>query len=199
MNVFISTCPVPYHKALAQQRQLHASALATGEPSVWLLEHSPTISLGKHANPSHVTAPAEFLAQQGIEVVQSDRGGNVTVHMPGQLVAYYFFPLKALGVKAFVAKVEASVTMLLARFDVQAVLNPGCPGVWADGAKIASVGLRISQQVSSHGMALNICNALDVFQAVIPCGMKDCRVIRLNDLIAVPIKSVDEVYATYIE
>jgi lipoyl(octanoyl) transferase len=156
-----------------------------------LLEHTPVITLGRNAKSSNVLASAELLARRGVEVFECDRGGDVTFHGPGQLVAYPIFDLrgfpaenasrKTLGVIDYVRRLEEVLVRTCADFGIPAKRIPGLTGVWtaesqaqpsntAD-AKIAALGVHISRGVTSHGLALNVNTDLSFFNLIVPCGI----------------------------
>lgn len=133
---------------------------------LWLLEHDPVYTQGLAGKPEHILAPGD------IPVVQTDRGGQVTYHGPGQLVAYPLLDLDrlGLGVRTLVATLEASVIDLLAEHRIAGARKTGAPGVYVDGAKIASIGLKIRRGRSFHGLAFNIDMDLEPFTRINPCG-----------------------------
>jgi lipoyl(octanoyl) transferase len=146
---------------------------------LWLLEHPPVFTLGQAGRPEHLLAPGD------IPVVQTDRGGQVTYHGPGQLVAYLMLdlPRARIGVKALVHRLEQAVIDLLAGYRIEAAARADAPGVYVDGAKIASVGLRVRHGRSYHGIAVNLDLDLEPFQRINPCGHAGLAVTRLADLI----------------
>jgi len=146
---------------------------------LWLLEHPPVFTLGQAGRPEHLLAPGD------IPVVQTDRGGQVTYHGPGQLIAYLLLalPRAHIGIKALVHLLEQSVIDLLADYDIVAVARTDAPGVYVEGAKIASVGLRVRRGCSYHGIALNLDLDLEPFQRINPCGYAGLAVTRLADLV----------------
>ncbi len=146
---------------------------------LWLLEHPPVFTLGQAGRPEHLLAPG------AIPVVQTDRGGQVTYHGPGQLVAYLLLdlPRARIGVKTLVHLLEQAVIDLLAGYDIAAAARADAPGVYVDGAKIASVGLRVRHGRSYHGIALNLDLDLEPFQRINPCGHAGLAVTRLADLV----------------
>jgi lipoyl(octanoyl) transferase len=150
----------------------------TGD-ELWLLEHPPVFTLGQAARPEHVLDAGD------IPVVQTDRGGQVTYHGPGQLVAYLLLDLRraGIGVKRLVNLLEQAVVDLLAERGVAAAARPDAPGVYVDGAKIASVGLRVRHGCSYHGIALNVDADLEPFRRINPCGYAGLAVARLCDLV----------------
>lgn len=145
---------------------------------IWLLEHPPVYTLGLNGKTEHVLAAGE------IPLIPSDRGGQVTYHGPGQLVAYLLFDLKrlGLGVRAIVSLIERSVIAQLAEYGIAATNRPDAPGVYVKGAKIAALGLRIKQGCSYHGLSFNIDMDLAPFGRINPCGYPDMAVTQLADL-----------------
>jgi lipoyl(octanoyl) transferase len=145
---------------------------------VWLLEHPPVFTLGMAADPSHVLAPGD------IPVIQIDRGGQVTYHGPGQLVAYPLVDVKRLGisVRGLVTALENAVIDYVADFSVTAIGRRDAPGVYVDGRKLAAIGLRIRRHSSYHGLALNVDMDLEPFSRINPCGMAGLEVTQLKDL-----------------
>jgi lipoyl(octanoyl) transferase len=148
-----------------------------------LLEHTPVITLGRNAKAANVIASQEVLAQRGVEFFESDRGGDVTFHGPGQLVGYPIFDLrgfgssdskrKSLGVVEYVRKLEEVLIRTCADFHIASGRVAGLTGVWTvrPEAKIAAIGVHISRGVTSHGFALNVNTDLDYFNLIIPCGI----------------------------
>lgn len=149
----------------------------------WLLEHEPVLTLGQAGKQQHI------LAAGNIPVVHTDRGGQVTYHGPGQLVMYWLVDLKrrGLGVRAFVGLMEQAVIALLADYGIAASLRDGAPGVYVDGAKIASLGLRVRKGCSYHGLALNIDTDLAAFATINPCGYQGLQMVNLNHLLKEPL------------
>ncbi len=146
---------------------------------LWLLQHSPVFTQGLAGKPEHV------LASGDIPIVQTDRGGQVTYHGPGQLVAYPLFDLRRqkLGVKQFVHILEDSVIQLLADYDITAATRPDAPGVYVDGAKICSIGLKIRRGCSYHGIAFNVSMDLEPFSRINPCGFKNLIMTQIKDFV----------------
>ncbi len=145
---------------------------------IWFTEHPPVFTLGLNASREHLLAPGD------IPVVQIDRGGQVTYHGPGQLMIYPLIDLKraGLGVRDLVTALEQSVIDLCAGYGIEAAACPDAPGVYVDGAKVASVGLRIRRGASYHGMALNIDVDLEPFRRINPCGFENLEVTDLKSL-----------------
>lgn len=170
---------IDYHEALALQQRLLAER-ATGriDDQLLLLEHPPVLTLGRQADPAHVRADPATLAARGIEVVRVERGGEVTYHGPGQLVAYPILALarRGLMIRPFVRALEAALAETCAAHGVDATRRDGHPGCWcgADGPdprKIGALGLRVERGVSWHGIALNVTVDLADFDLIDPCGM----------------------------
>ena len=155
---------------------------ASTPDEIWYTEHPPVFTLGMNASRDHVIAPGD------IPVVQVDRGGQVTYHGPGQLMIYPLIDLKRakLGVRDLVTALEQCVVDLVAEFTIAAASRKDAPGVYVDGSKIASVGLRVRRGASFHGMALNIDVDLEPFSRINPCGFSDLQVTDLKTLGIVP-------------
>jgi lipoyl(octanoyl) transferase len=150
----------------------------TTPDEVWFLEHPPVFTLGMNAKREHLLAPGE------IPVVQIDRGGQVTYHGPGQLVVYPLIDMRRakLGVRDLVTGLERAVVDFAASFGVTAECRRNAPGVYVGGRKIASVGIRIRRGASYHGLAINVCNDLEPFQRINPCGYAGLEMTRTADL-----------------
>jgi lipoyl(octanoyl) transferase len=145
---------------------------------IWLTEHPPVFTLGLNASREHLLSPGD------IPVVQIDRGGQVTYHGPGQLMIYPLIDLKrsGLGVRQLVTALEQSVVDLLRERGVQACARADAPGVYVDGSKVASIGLRVRRGASYHGMALNVDLDLEPFSRINPCGVRGLAVTDLARL-----------------
>jgi lipoyl(octanoyl) transferase len=146
---------------------------------IWLLEHPPVFTLGLNAKREHLLAPGD------IPVIQIDRGGQVTYHGPGQLLVYPLIDLKrrGLGVRQLVSALENAVVSYAAEVGVLARASRAAPGVYVDGAKLASVGLRVRRGSSYHGLALNVTVDLEPFRRINVCGYPGLGVTRLADLV----------------
>ena len=152
-----------------------------------LLQHPPVFTFGKRIRPEHLlVAPAELLAR-GASVIETDRGGDVTFHGPGQLVGYPVLNLRrrGLGPGEYVRRLEALLILTLSEFGLPGERVPGRPGVWVAGDKIASIGVRVQQGVTTHGFALNVETDLSWFDAIIPCGIAGTRVTSMRNLLGV--------------
>ena len=172
---------VDYVPTWQAMQQFTAARDETTPDELWLLEHPPVYTQGQAGKPEHVLAPGD------IPVVQIDRGGQVTYHGPGQLVAYLLFDLKRskIGVRDFVRRIEQSVIDVLAGYGIEAYGKVDAPGVYVSRAggeaKIASLGLRIRNGCSYHGLALNVNMDLEPFSRINPCGYAGLQVAQIAD------------------
>ncbi len=164
---------VDFDAAWDLQRRLAAS-VTPRRGYLLLLEHPPVFTLGRNADARNVLDP------RGIPVRRIDRGGDVTYHGPGQLVGYPIFDVRGMGVRRFVESLEGALVDLLAGFGVGAWRREGSVGVWASRGKIASLGVRVSRGISSHGFALNVSNDLEPFRRINPCGQAGCAMTSLS-------------------
>jgi len=175
---------IPYRDAWAIQEQAHADVLAGAEPRVLILQHPPVITFGRRGPTQHLLTPEPRLRELGVELVESDRGGDVTFHGPGQLVAYPILRLAdyQLSPSSYVHTLERILIQTLADLGVPAHTDPAAVGVWvnhaplansqlATAAKIAAIGVRIRRGVSLHGLALNVSTDLRFFDLITPCGL----------------------------
>jgi lipoyl(octanoyl) transferase len=155
---------------------------------LWLVEHRPVFTQGQAGRAEHVLAPGD------IPVIQVDRGGQVTYHGPGQIVAYPLIDISRLqmGVRALVKGIEQAVIDVLKSYDVDAQLVADAPGVYVEGVKIASLGLRIRRGKSFHGLAFNVDMDLEPFQRINPCGYKGLQVTNLSAFTSVTMAEVED-------
>ncbi|WP_299230771.1 lipoyl(octanoyl) transferase LipB [uncultured Halomonas sp.] len=174
----------PYEPVWCSMRELTDQRDAATPDQFWLVEHDPVFTQGKAGKPEHLLLPGD------IPVVQTDRGGQVTYHGPGQVVLYPLIDVRraGLGVRDLVTALEDAVITMLAEYGVEARARPDAPGVYVEQpgmgeAKIASLGLRIRRGGSFHGVALNIDGDLSPFQRINPCGYAGMRMTRLADLV----------------
>jgi lipoate-protein ligase B len=174
---------VGYTRAAALQESLRRRILDGDDAAetLLLLEHDPVVTLGRSAKADHVLASEEALRARGIERVVSSRGGDVTYHGPGQLVAYPVMRLRS-GVVAHVEAMAEAVVALARADGVTAVFRRDCPGVWVGDAKLAAFGVHVHRRVAIHGVALNVSTALDAFELIVPCGLRHTRVTSLAAL-----------------
>jgi lipoyl(octanoyl) transferase len=179
---------VPYDRAMALQDRLREQVHAQGGGYVLFVEHPPTITLGYSLRGdegrSALKRPAAELRAAGVEVVEVDRGGKATYHGPGQLVCYPVLNLRelGLGVKRYVGRLMEVVLEALGELGAAVELDPIYPGVWSGGAKLAAVGIRVSDRVTTHGFAVNLDPDLAAFGNIVPCGIADRPVTSLAAL-----------------
>lgn len=179
--------PIAYQVAWQWQQDLVVRRSAGEVPdTLLLLEHPPTITLGRSAHRENVLLSPDALAQQGIELVACDRGGDVTYHAPGQLVGYPILKLANYGrrVLGYLRNLEEVMIRALAHYGVEGERREGLTGVWVGAAKIAAIGVRLSASgITSHGFALNVAPELRGFQTIIPCGLHGCGITSLEQLL----------------
>lgn len=180
---------VPYAEALELQKRLVDERRAGAIPDqLLLLQHPPVITLGVRSrnDRTHVLRSADELAAQGVDLVETTRGGDVTYHGPGQLVGYPIIDLAPdrKDVHRYVRDLEEVLIQAVGRFGVAAGRCPGLTGVWVGPDKIAAIGVRIARWIASHGFALNVTTNLDHFGLIVPCGIRDrgvTSIARLTD------------------
>ena len=145
---------------------------------LWLVEHDPVFTLGQAGKPEHVLLPGD------IPVLHVDRGGQVTYHGPGQLVAYPLLDLRRLriGVRDYVCRIEQAVIDTLADWNIEGRRRDGAPGVYVDGAKVAALGIRVRRGCTFHGLAFNIGMDLEPFSRINPCGFAGLEVVAMRDV-----------------
>jgi lipoyl(octanoyl) transferase len=179
---------VPFEETARLQEQLRAEVIAGRAPETLLLcEHDPVITLGRSAQAAHVLASADELARRGVALAAASRGGDVTYHGPGQLVGYPVLRLRG-GVVSHLEAMARGLAALLATFGVVAAWRRDAPGLWIDRgngsslAKICAFGVHVRHRVSIHGFALNVATALDAFDLIVPCGLRDVTVTSIAAL-----------------
>ncbi len=178
---------VPYEEARAMQKRIEAARQANEVPDVLLLlEHNPVYTKGRRTQPGELGMGEDWYRMQGIEVRETDRGGAVTYHGPGQLVGYPIVSLKPYGddVRDYVRGLERLMTGSLAAYGVEAEVIDGLTGVWVgggppEGRKVGSIGVHVSRGVTTHGFAVNVNNDLQPFEWVVPCGIEGARMTSL--------------------
>ena len=145
---------------------------------IWLVEHDPVFTLGQAGKPEHVLAAGD------IPVIHVDRGGQVTYHGPGQIVAYPLFDLKRMktGVRQYVCRIEQSMIDTMAEWNIHAERKQGAPGVYVAGAKVGALGIRVRRGCTFHGLAFNIAMDLEPWHRINPCGYQGLQVTTLADL-----------------
>jgi lipoyl(octanoyl) transferase len=172
----------PYASAYRLQRDLWAQRVAGEIPDqLLLLEHLPVITLGRNAKAEHLLCSTDLLTGRGLQVVETDRGGDVTYHGPGQLVGYPILDLQPdrMDVLRYLRDLEEALIRTLAGFGLEGSRRPGYTGVWAQDRKIASLGVKISRWVTYHGFALNVTTDLSPFDLIVPCGIHHVRMTSL--------------------
>ncbi len=179
-----------YDEVHTLQRRLQAQRRQDqGADSLLLTEHRPVITLGRSHPEPDLRVPADELAEQGIPVIQTERGGDITYHGPGQLVAYGILDLRAwdLGVVDYAAALEETVVGVLADWGVKGERVPAGRGVWVGGRKVASLGLNVRKWVTMHGIAVNIDPEMSHFELINPCGMEGVEMTSLSLEVGKPI------------
>lgn len=179
---------VDYLPTLEAMRQLTAERDEQTPDEIWLLQHPKVFTQGQAGKPEHLLAPGD------IPVIQVERGGQVTYHGPGQLVAYLMLDLRrlGLGVRELVTAMEQSLVDVMASYGVEAAPKADAPGVYVNGEKIASLGLRVRRGCSFHGLALNVDMDMSPFGRINPCGYSGLKMVQLRDLLEAP-PAFDEV------
>ncbi len=167
-----------YQPVFEAMQHFTAGRGADTPDELWFTEHDPVFTQGQAGKARHVLAAGD------IPVVQTDRGGQVTYHGPGQIVGYLLFDLRRMGlsVRALVSGIENAVVQVLGSYGITATARPEAPGVYVGGAKIAALGLRVRRHCSYHGLSFNVDMDLEPFQRVNPCGMTNLQVTQLKDL-----------------
>lgn len=176
---------VPYDRATDLQVELREALRAGSEPEhLLLLEHPPVYTLGRNASRSDVVAAAPWLEARGVEVVETDRGGRVTFHGPGQLVGYPILDLSPdrRDIRRYVRDLQEVLVRTLTRFGVGARggTGPERIGVWVGERKIASLGVHISRWLTTHGFALNVSTDLSFFAGIVPCGLRGVEMTSIE-------------------
>ncbi len=178
--------PVPYREAYEAQiaRRSLVETNEAGE-ALFMLEHAPVFTLGRKADERHLLQSRAALADMGIDVVEVDRGGDVTYHGPGQLVAYPILDLtrRRRSIQWYLRKLEDIVIDFLAEYDLTGERLEGYTGVWVGGAKVAAIGVGIHNWVTFHGIAINVDPDMEHFRLIVPCGIPDKAVTSLKLLL----------------
>ncbi len=168
----------PYEPVYRQMREFTLARTPETLDELWLLQHPPVFTQGQAGKAEHLLAPGD------IPVVQSDRGGQVTYHGPGQLMVYVLLDLQRLGygIRSLVTRLEQAMIDCLADYGISAAARPDAPGVYVDGKKIGSLGLRVRKACSYHGLALNVAMDLEPFARINPCGFSGLEVTQISAL-----------------
>jgi lipoate-protein ligase B len=200
---------IEYAKAVELQRELARQRFdGEIEDTLLLLEHPPAITFGRAASRANLLASSPILNREGISLHETDRGGDITYHGPGQLVGYPIFDLRGHGrdVHQFLRNIEAALIDALSEFGLNACRYPPHTGVWIEDRKIAAIGIKVSRWVTTHGFALNVAPNMDHFDLIVPCGIRQLgvtsmesetgRSLALTDVQAAVSKSFQHTFAT---
>lgn len=184
---------VSYRRGLELQREAFALVRAGGEDRILLLEHDPVLTIGRGGSEANLLVSREILAQQGIELHEVERGGDITYHGPGQLVGYPILGLNQHGrdVHKLLRGYEEAAIRALSVLGIQARRDPAYTGVWVGEDKIMAIGVAVRHWVSYHGFALNIDPNLDHFKLINPCGITDRGVTSLAKILGRPVERTE--------
>lgn len=185
MSVFetVDLGTIDWHAAL-QAQLTYARRAQQGERFLLLAEHPPVLTLGRNADPHNIKISPVTAEQRGIALHHCERGGDVTAHLPGQIVLYPILRLaNPRGVRTYIKVLEQTVIAVLQRYGITARARQGLPGVWVGNEKIAFIGIRIKNRVTQHGLALNVNNDLELFKLIVPCGLPDITVTSMRQLL----------------
>jgi lipoate-protein ligase B len=201
--IVLDLATMPYRQAWDLQEQAHSAVSAGEEERLLLVEHPPVITFGRRPNlQRNLITPPDQLARLNVEVVQSDRGGDITFHGPGQIVAYPIVRLidHQLSIGGYVRRLEEAVISTLADFNIPAQKDPSAIGVWVAHndqlRKICALGVRIRRGVSMHGIALNVTTDLCFFNLIVPCGLAGRGVTSMQQLLGDTTPTMPQVKAT---
>jgi lipoate-protein ligase B len=189
---------VPYRDALEFQRRLVAQYVdgLHDAGTLVLLEHPPVITIGRGGTEENVLVDRDTLGRHGVSLFDTNRGGDVTYHGPGQIVGYPILPLAFHGrdVHKYLRRLESVLIAMLWEYGIKGERKPGLTGVWTERGKIAAIGVAITHWVTYHGFALNVAPNMDHFKLIHPCGIAGCPVISMRELLgdAPPRAEVEE-------
>ena len=177
-----------YSETFEEMKNFTKSRTPETIDEIWVTEHHPVFTQGIAGKEEHILVPGE------IPIVLSDRGGQVTYHGPGQVMAYLLFDLrrKKISVRELVFKIEQSIVCTLREVAIDGERLIGAPGIYVDSKKIASLGLRVSRGCSYHGLSLNVNMDLEPFQRINPCGLKNIGVTQVSDLVSCKVDQIKE-------
>jgi lipoate-protein ligase B len=186
---------IAYDKGLLLQKKLVDRVKSENCDYLLLQEHTPTITLGKNASEDDLLWDSSQIQAKGIDLVQVQRGGKLTAHIPGQLVGYPLFDLKvhALATRAFVSRIEGALQEAFALFGLEVETRSDRPGLWLGHKKLAALGFRIKDHISSHGFAINVHNDLEIFSGFKPCGFSADSVATMSEFLGKKTPKLDEV------
>ena len=188
-----------YEQAFDRQSKLLAERLSgQTTDSVILVEHPPVRTLGRRGTNADLRISEEVLQNSGIALHRTDRGGQATAHEPGQLVAYPIIELREKDLHLYVQRLLETVAAVLQQYGLEPTFKKGEPGLWVDEKKIASLGVAVKRWVTSHGVALNVNNSLQVFDSIVPCGHPDQKLTSMEKELgrSLPLAEVQEVFVT---
>ncbi len=177
---------VDYDTALTLQREAHERVLAGTSPgTVFLLEHDPpVITQGRRAGAAGLLVPEEALAPRGYQLRHAGRGGDITVHEPGQVVVYFVLPVQSKSAAPFVKGILGLMAAFLEdEYGIAARYDAARPGLWAGNEKLCAAGVDLSGGVSMHGIAVNVSNSMEGFSLIVPCGMEGAGVTSVSALL----------------
>ncbi|CEK10679.1 lipoyl(octanoyl) transferase [Legionella hackeliae] len=179
----------PYSTVWNDMKEFTSTRSEQTVDELWLLEHSPVYTQGQAGKAEHVLNP------RSIPIIQSDRGGQVTYHGPGQLVGYILMDIRRqhLGIRTLVSQLEQVLISMLAYYQIEATTRQGAPGVYVNDKKIASIGLRVKNGCTYHGIALNVAMDLSPFDGINPCGYAKLQMTQISDYVSdVSVSSVSK-------
>lgn len=192
---YIDAGALPYEAAWRMQERIQQGIIAKkrmskhqdGSPAGWLIfvEHPHVYTIGKSGKAENLLFSPEIMKKRGIELVKTDRGGDITYHGPGQLVGYPVLDLDrfSIGVASYIERLEEVIIRVAARHDIKASRVPSRTGVWVGNNKLCALGIKCSRFVTMHGFALNIHTDLDFFHGIVPCGISDGGVTSFEKLL----------------
>ncbi len=183
----------PYDVIWDKMKQFTLQRQPDTQDELWIVQHYPVYTQGQAGKAEHIHHAKD------IPIVQTDRGGQVTYHGPGQLIAYTLMNLhrRQLGIRTLVCHLEQTLINLLQIYQIQATRRPSAPGVYVDNKKIASIGLRVKNGYTYHGIALNVSLDMSPFDGINPCGYNDLKMTQMNNF--VPEIDIDQVTTQFIE
>lgn len=185
---------IDYEPAYELQRRLQAEQIAGQRgPLVLFVEHPPVITVGRRGSQDEVVAPPAVLERRGVKICETDRGGQVTYHGPGQVVAYPLMRVERLGLHEFLRLLEEAVIQTIAQWGLKGYRVEGRTGVWVGKEKICAMGIHVRKWWTLHGLALNVTTDLNHFGLIIPCGIRDRGVTSLQKELGDKTPAIDEV------
>ena len=184
---------ISYSECLEIQRSLQNNIVSSDDTlcgKILLLEHEPVITVGKFGSKQNLLASKQILQERGIELFETERGGDFTYHGPGQLVCYPVLNLKklGLGVKKYVYLLEEVIIRTLKDYGIDAERKDKFPGVWVGDCKIAFIGIYVKRHVTMHGFSMNIENQADNFSHIVPCGISELKITSVSEVLGRKVK-----------